>query len=364
MFCDIIYQEIKNKEVKRMPNIKVLKDPGFLYDLNYLFYAKFNTQLCVDSLADETKKEAYNKYLKETLKYFGDISNDLYVFYHAIKNGRCFITTYYINPYKDHFSTDFNFKFFKNLLSDTDGMLRNLIRFYLYDLSEEALEECLSSTEKLFSYIKASKYTSEEKSKLYEFFINPSPYFQTLQYELIEKEFLLSAYYKENYEIILEAHNETTFEVLCENVKDLDNLTFLKDDNQVLYTSFCLLNKYFMKLSFVSEGAIYLLGYDYVSIISALVKTEKKQPLEVICSALSETSRVQILDLLLERKEVTCKDLEKHFNFSGSTAYHHISLLTKAGAVKVRNEGKTIYYSIDRKYFNMLREQLKAYSDG
>jgi ArsR family transcriptional regulator len=243
-------------------------------------------------------------------------------------------------------------------------MLRNLIRFYLYDLSEEALGECLSSTEKLFSYIKASKYTSEEKSKLYEFFINPSPYFQTLQYELIEKEFLLSAYYKENYEIILEAHNETTFEVLCENVKDLDNLTFLKDDNQVLYTSFCLLNKYFMKLSFVSEGAIYLLGYDYVSIISALVKTEKKQPLEVICSALSETSRVQILDLLLERKEVTCKDLEKHFNFSGSTAYHHISLLTKAGAVKVRNEGKTIYYSIDRKYFNMLREQLKAYSDG
>lgn len=42
-----------------MPNIKVIKDPGFLYDLNYLFYAKFNTQLCVDSLADETKKEAY-----------------------------------------------------------------------------------------------------------------------------------------------------------------------------------------------------------------------------------------------------------------------------------------------------------------
>ena len=82
-----------------MPNIKVLKDPGFLYDLNYLFYVKFNTQLCVDSLADETKKEAYKKYLEETLKNFGDISDDLYVFYHAIKNGRCFITTYYLDPY-------------------------------------------------------------------------------------------------------------------------------------------------------------------------------------------------------------------------------------------------------------------------
>ena len=347
-----------------MPNIKVLKDPGFLYDLNYLFYAKFNTQLCVDSLADETKKESYKKYLKETLQHFGDISDDLYVFYHAIKNGRCFITTFYMNPYKDRFSTDFNFKYFKNLLSDTDGMLRNLIRFYLYDLSKESLEECFSSTEKLFACIKASKYSGEEKSKLYEFFINPTPYFQTLQYELIEKEILLSAYYKENYEIILKAHNQTTFETLSETVKDVGDLNFFKYDEQILYTSFCLLNKYQIRLFLVEEGAVYLLGCDYVSIISALVKTEKKQPLEVICSALSETSRVQILDLLLERKEVTCKDLEKHFNFSGSTAYHHISLLTKAGAVKVRNEGKTIYYSIDRKYLNMLREQLKAYSDG
>ncbi len=347
-----------------MPNIKVIKDPGFLYDLNYLFYAKFNTQLCVDSLADEAKKEAYKKYLKETLKYFGDISDDLYVFYHAIKNGRCFITTFYMNPYKDRFSTDFDFKYFKNLLSDTDGMIRNLIQFYLYDLSQESLEECFSSIEKLFAYIKASKYSGEEKSKLYEFFINPSPYFQTLQYELIEKEILLSAYYKENYETILEAHNNTTFEILCENVKDIRDLSFLREEEQSLYTSFCLLNKYYMNLFFLTDGAIYLLGVDYASIISALVKTQKKQPLEELCGALGETSRMQILNLLLERKEVTCKDLEKFFNFSGSTAYHHISLLTKAGAVKVRNEGKTIYYSLNRRYFDTMISQLKSFSNN
>ena len=347
-----------------MPNMKVLRDPGFLYDLNYLFYAKFNTQLCIDSLADETKKEAYKKYLNETLQHFGEISDDLYVFYHAIKNDRCFITTFYMNPYQKQFATDFDFKYFKSLLADTDELIKNLIRFYLHDLSEEALGECFSSTEKLFSYIKASKYSGEEKSKLYEFFINPAPYLQALQYELMEKEFLLSAYYKEHYQAILEAHNKTTFEVLCENVKGLDNLTFLNDDDQILYTSFCLLNKYFMKLFFVDNGAIYLLGVEYDSIINALVKAKKTQSLDVICGALSEPSRVQILNLLLERKEVTCKDLEKHFNFSGSTAYHHISLLTKAGAVKIRNEGKTIYYSINKKYFNMLRKQLKAYSEG
>jgi len=346
-----------------MPNIKVLKDPGFLYDLNYLFFAKFNTQHYVNSFVDETKKEAYKKFLIDTLQHFGDISDDLYVFYHAMKNGRCFMTTYYINPYKNHFSTDFNFKFFKNLLSDTEGLIRNLIQFYLYDLSQESLEECFLSTEKLFSYIKASKYSIEEKSKLYEFFINPTPYFQTLQYELIEKEILLSAYYKEHYETILEAHNKTTFEVLCENVNSRSDLSFLREGEQTLYTSFCLLNKYCMNLFFVSEGAVYLLGCDYVSIISEITKAPKTSPLEDLCGALSETSRIQILKLLLERKEVTCKDLEKTFNFSGSTAYHHITLLTKIGAVKIRNEGKTIFYSLNRDFFDMMREQIKVFSN-
>lgn len=346
-----------------MPNIKVLKEPGFLYDLNYLFYAKFNTKLCVELLEDDTKKEPYTKYLNEMLQQFGNISDDLYVFYHAIKNGRCFITTYYMDPYKNEFATDFNFKYFKNLLSDSSSLIKNLITFYLNDLSDEALEECFSSTEKLFSYIKASKYSSEEKSKLYEFFIDPIPYVQALQYELIEKEVILSNYYKNNYEIIFEAHNKTTFEVLCENVKGLDNLEFLNDTNQIMYTSFCLLNKYYMHLFFVDDGAVYLLGYDYVSIISAVVDSKKTVPLEDMCSALGETSRMQILELLLKRDAVTCKDLEKIFNFTGSTAYHHITVLTKIGAVKVRNEGKTIYYSLNRKYFDMMRARLKVFSN-
>ncbi len=346
-----------------MPKIKVLKDPGFLCDLNYLFYAKFNAQLCGETFEDEVNKQAYKKYLKDTLQCFGDISEDLYVFYHAPQNERCFMMVYYMDPYKEYFSTDFNFKFFKDLLSDGDKIIRNLIRFYLHDLSREALEECLSSTEKLFSYIKASRCTVEEKSKLYEFFINPKPYLETLQRELIEKEFLLSIYYKDNYDKIIEAHNNTTFEVLCEPIKGEKDLSFLNDEDQALYTSYCLLNKYFMMYFFVTDGIVYLLGYDYLQIINQVVKKHQRPPLQDLCAALSEANRMQILDLLLKRDEVTCKDLEKIFHFTGSTAYHHITLLTKVGAVKVRNVGKTIYYSLNKKYFEAMIAQLKVYSN-
>ncbi len=346
-----------------MPDIKIMKDPGFLYDLNFLFYVKFNTGVCLESLVDQTKKEAYKTHLQHILQHFGSIPDDLYVFYHAAESGRCFMTTYYLDPYKNRFAKDFHFKCFHNLLSDTEALRKNLIRFYLSHLSEDIWEECFASNETLFAHIKASALTSEEKSKLYEFFIHPAPYCQTLQYELMKKEQLLSAYYKDHYETLFEIHNQTTFETLCENVKGLDNLAFLKDDNQVLYTSFCLLNRYLMYLFFVPEGAVYLLGYDYASIVDALLKKKKTPSLDELCGALSEASRVAILKLLLEREEITCKDLEKHFRFSGSTAYHHLSILTKIGALKVRNVSKKIYYSLNRTFFDTMRAQLKAFSN-
>lgn len=344
-------------------NIKVLRDPGFLYDLHYLFFARFNTQLCIDSLADSAKREPYKKYLKEMVNRFGDISEELYVFYHANKNGRCFMTTNYMDPYKELFATDFDFRFLMSLLSDGESVRRDLIRFYLHGLSDEEFEECLTSTATLFSYIKKSEYTDEVKSKLYEFFISPEPYVSALKSELTEKEIRLSAYYKDNYQTILDVHNNTTFEALCEKVKDIENSRFLKNYDQCLYTSFCLINKYQMQLFFVSDGAVYILGFDYESIIEAIVLSKNTCPIEDMCSALGEGSRVRIIEMLLREKELTCKEIERAFSFSGSTTYHHITLLTKVGALKFRNVGKLIYYSINRDFFDQMREQLILFSN-
>ena len=275
-----------------MASIKVLKEPGFIYDLNFLFYAKFNTQLCVDSLPDAAKRESYKKHLNDILSRFGAISDELYVFYHANANGNCFMMADYIEPYKDRFTSDFDFKYFEGLLSDTDVLVGDLIRFYLHELSEEEYEECRSSVTTLFSRIKASDHTDEEKSKLYEFFIDPEPYIMALRHELTEKEIHLSAYYKENYQLIIDAHNDTTFDSLSDRVKDITDLSFLSTGDQVLFTSFCLLNKYCMYMFFVPDGVVYMLGYDYGSVISAVAKHRCGCPLDDMCAALGDKSRI------------------------------------------------------------------------
>ena len=351
IFCNIIYQDIKNKEVKRLNKIQLLKEPGYIYDLNFIFCLKFNTQLYIDTLPNDSKKEENVKYFKEILNRFDDIPNDLYVFFHAIETGRAFLPTFYFNPYKNQFSTTYNFKYLQEKLSDHNKLIRNLIKFYFHDFDNDAVEQCVSSLNQMFSAIKTSAYSEEEKNKLYEFFIDPSRYIQLLQYELVTKETMLSEYYKNNYQTIIDTYNKTTIELLCEQMRKIKDLTFIKSERNV-GVSFCLLNKFCINHFPLEDGYISLLGYQYVNILT-FVKNKNKEP--DLCSlgtALCEESRIKILNFMLAREEVSCKDLEKEFSFSGSTAYHHINIMTKSGLVKTRNIGKTILYSLNEKYLN------------
>jgi len=351
MFCDIMYQETKNKEAKGMNKIQLLKEPGYIYDLNFIFCLRFNTQLYIDALPSDNKKEENVKSFMEILNRFQDIPDDLYVFFHAIETGRAFLPTFYFNPYKDNFPTVYNFKYFLKEVSDRDKLVRNVIRFYFCDLDDDAVEQCASSLNEIFSHIKNSEYSDEEKNKLYEFFIDPSRYLQLLQYELMQKEIMLSDYYKDHFQKIIDLYNRTTFESLYLHLKDLRALVIDKDAD-ILYVSYCLLNKFCVSVWFLEDGFLPLLGCEYMSILGYTKDTCMESELYGFGTALCEESRIKILNYLIEREEVTCKDLEKKFSFSGSTAYHHINIMTKAGLVKTRNEGKTVLYSLNKKYIS------------
>ena len=345
-----------------MPQIKLIKEPGYIYDLIYIFYLKFNFKLCAEAIDVYNKQLDTVRYFDEILKRFSDIPDDLFVFFHALENGRCFLAANYFTPYKDLFSTTYTFQFLQNQLSDKNQLIRNLIHFYFYDLDEDEIERCAASQQHLFSHIKQSEYSSEEKSKLYEFFIHPDPYIQLLQYELMTKEFTLSKYYENNYQKIWDIYNQTTFEILSEQIKDISTLNFIKEENQSIYVSYCLLNMYCIDIVLIPEGVFTILGRDYLTSVALNKAPKSSFNLQEFGHACSEESRVKILQFLLEREEITCKDLEKEFSFSGSTAYHHITMMLKIGLLKSRNNRKTILYSLNRQYFDGIIEVLNKFS--
>ena len=70
-----------------MTRLKLLRDPGFIYDLNFIFCLKFNKKEYISQLPGDGTKTDKVKNFEEVEKQFGNISDDLYVFYHSIENG-------------------------------------------------------------------------------------------------------------------------------------------------------------------------------------------------------------------------------------------------------------------------------------
>ena len=306
-------------------------------------------------------KEEDKAFYEQILKTFEPISDDLYVFFHADKNKRCFLTRAYFHNYCECFKGDYNISFVQNELSDYQEVIRRLTNFYFPDLSPAQFSDCLQSNVELFRVIKSSDYSDTEKSRLYEFFMDPIPYIQKLQYELLAKEVQLATYYEKRYDRIIKEFGDLTLDFLIEQLKIWRDFSFIKNEGFQLYVSFSLINH--MCINFVStvDGGVVLLGIDYLKAIEGAVSRKNDVSLDDFGAAVSEKNRVKMLDLMMEKGEITCKDLEREFNFSGSTAYHHLTILIKGGVVKTRNEGKTILYSINANQLLAVIDVLNKY---
>ena len=347
-----------------MNKIQLLKEPGYIFDLLFVFFLKYNKECCMDNFIDPKKEKEDTEYYEQVIKNFDPISDELYVFFHALKNKQCFMTLNYFYRFKNAFSTNYNIFVIQDALSDYSDVVKRVITYYFYQLSAEEVEKCAQSNVQLFKVIKQSDYSDTEKSRLYEFFAEPVWYIQKLQYELMEKEVQLRTFYEKNYSRILEAYSNLTIDVLTEQLTPVKDLSALKNCEDQLQTSFCLINKNCVNFVSVENGVVLVMGVEYINGVQAIQNKVATVKIDEFGSSLAEENRVKMLDLMLEKGEITCKDLERIFNFSGSTAYHHLTILLKNGVIKTRNEGKTILYSVNSKCFDVAIDILSKYSSG
>ena len=66
----------------------------------------------------------------------------------------------------------------------------------------------------------------------------------------------------------------------------------------------------------------------------------------LICKALGDANRMEIVKMLSDQEKCGCKLLEK-FDITQPTLSHHMKILVDSGLVKDRKEGKWHYYSIN-----------------
>lgn len=66
----------------------------------------------------------------------------------------------------------------------------------------------------------------------------------------------------------------------------------------------------------------------------------------LICKALGDTKRLEIIRMLSDGEKCGCKLLEK-FEITQPTLSHHMKTLVECGLVNDRKEGKWHYYSLN-----------------
>ncbi|WP_238483672.1 ArsR/SmtB family transcription factor [Anaerosporobacter faecicola] len=67
----------------------------------------------------------------------------------------------------------------------------------------------------------------------------------------------------------------------------------------------------------------------------------------LICKALSDNNRLQIMEMLSEGEKCGCRILEK-FNITQPTLSHHMRILCESSLVEIRKDGKRCYYSLNK----------------
>lgn len=344
-----------------MKNIKFLQEPGYMYDLFFLFSLYFNKDYYMSNYINFNKAAEDTEYLNKVLSDFGPMPEELLPFFYIKDNVKCFMTQYYYEAHAKNLAGTYDVSVVQAEIADFDRVTENLIRFYFEGITDEALAECKTSLSAVGKLIKNSSYSAEVKNSLFSFFLEPVLVIQKLSYELMTKRIQLEQHYEKNYRQILKLQSGIDIEGTIEKLSEVKNQKCDLSKFDTALVSVCLLNKHSIKIYYLPGKVLLLLGADYEDYADYLKNQKELPELDAFGTALSEANRIEILDLILQKGEITIKDVEQALDFTGTNAYYHLSLMIKANMIKTRNRGRTVLYSINNGYFDSIINVLGKY---
>lgn len=83
----------------------------------------------------------------------------------------------------------------------------------------------------------------------------------------------------------------------------------------------------------------------------------------LICKALGDSNRLEIVKMLSNEEKCGCKILER-FSITQPTLSHHMKILVESGLVNDRKEGKWHYYSVNKEVMTEFCTFVRALCKG
>lgn len=81
-----------------------------------------------------------------------------------------------------------------------------------------------------------------------------------------------------------------------------------------------------------------------------------------ISKALGDENRFRIFRTILERGEISCKEITELFPLSQPTISHHLKILTESGLIAIRKEGQWSFFSINSQTVQQYLDSLSEFA--
>ena len=347
-----------------MKNVKFIKEPGYVYDLFFIFALHFNQEYFLANIINYRKSTEDTDFFKRILQDYSNIPDELFPFFYIKENGsQCFMSALYHQPYDEIFPSTYNLQTVQDELMKYDQVITHLLKFYFMEIDDKTLASCKSSFRAVAQLINASDYNDTVKTRLYTLFLDPLSVIQKLSYELMAKSLQLSQYYEKNFQRLTELQNQLDIEDIAEKLKMCTPQSCNLEPFSTIYITFCLFHKNCVKERFLDNAAVLLLGFDYLAQFEFILSQKNVPELHIFANALAEKNRVEILEMIYRKGEITIKDIEQELGLTGTNAYYHLSLMIHANMLRTRNQGRTVLYSLNNRYFAVVRDMLSKYAN-
>ncbi len=342
-----------------MSHIRFIREPGFTYDVFFLFILYFNKDYCMSNTINYNKSTQDTEYYNTLLAALGDIPEELELFFRLKEDEKCLMTKVFFTPFSASFTSSYDLALVHDALTALPQLTAAVIDFYFPD--KTAYRYTPPSITQISEWIRESAYSPGIKSSLYAFFIEPALVVQRLSQELSSKAMLAARIHEKNTKRLTEQERLFDLEGLEKRLRRIKQYQTDISTFTDVYVTFCQLHKNCIYCEFYKDRLLLMLGHDYQDMADNLCRRKQMPELDIVCGALAEKNRIRILDYLEQREESTIQAVEQALGFTGTNAYYHLAIMLKANILRSRSKGRTILYSLNRSMFNDVIDLLDKY---
>ncbi len=320
-------------------------NPGLYSDVifSHTLYFNIETPDNLENFINPKKRAADMRCFREALTKFEEPSDELCPFFEVVDKRSFAFSKMYVHMSR---TQDFSLESLKTFLPDAKTMVREVFAFFLPE-NVLGTDDALKKVKNSLASLNVSPLV---KFHLLGMLVEPQPYYDALFASLEKRVTEMKAYYKANRAVIDATQKSIKEEEITELLEKCYAIN-AEDMPEKMEYSVMLIGKNAVR--FVGgETPFIILGYDYSARMAMLIAESIQPDIVKIGKAISEEKRVTILQLLLAENEITAQQLLRRLELSMTATHYHLEMLMQAGMLLARNEGRTIYYSLNREFFD------------